>query len=213
MNSETPPENITQSISPRYVSGGSRSSPFVSSVTACGLSIANSLSVMPATILRKFSCVSFCPSSTEKPAQPACLRPASSMRTTPPSLSKASRRAPMSIAETSWTLPALHKANLLVPPPISTFSTTPPIFAECATAPEPCAAMVASRPSPALTATNLPASWAKSSPMARALRRRTATPVRISAPVSTSSRRILAFLYCWLMNAPNASTSIRVSST
>ena len=52
--------------------------------------------------------------------------------------------------------------------------------------------MVASRPSPALTATNLPASCANRSAMARALRRRTATPVRINAPVSTSSRRILA---------------------
>jgi hypothetical protein len=40
---------------------------------------------------------------------------------------------------------------------------------------------------PAETATILPAWRANSSPIARALRRRTATPVRISAPVSISS--------------------------
>ena len=44
--------------------------------------------------------------------------------------------------------------------------------------------MVVSSPSPAVTETNRPASSANRSAMARELRRRTATPVRISAPVS-----------------------------
>jgi len=57
---------------------------------------------------------------------------------------------------------------------------------ERATAPEPKAAIFASSASPALTATILPACRAKSSPMRRALTRWTATPVRISAPVSIS---------------------------
>jgi len=55
---------------------------------------------------------------------------------------------------------------------------------ERAQAPEPKAARVASSASPALTETNLPAWEANSSPIARALLRRTATPVRIRAPVS-----------------------------
>ena len=34
----------------------------------------------------------------------------------------------MSMADTSWTLPLLQMANLLVPPPMSMFKTTPPDF-------------------------------------------------------------------------------------
>jgi hypothetical protein len=68
--------------------------------------------------------------------------------------------------------------------------------------------MVASSPSPALTATNLPAWRANSSPMARALRRRTATPVRISAPLSIASEEIPAASYWRAMKAPSASASI-----
>ena len=62
--------------------------------------------------------------------------------------------------------------------------------------------------SPALTATSLPACAANNSPMARALRLRTATPVRISAPVSISSGSTLASTYSFLMKAPSASASM-----
>ena len=72
--------------------------------------------------------------------------------------------------------------------------------------------MVLSRLSPALTATKRPASCANSSPIARALRRRTATPVRMSAPVSTSSRLSAACSYWRLMNFPSAATSMVKSS-
>ena len=81
-----------------------------------------------------------------------------------------------------------------------------------ATAPDPKAANVASSPSPALTATNLPAWSAKSSPIARALLRRTATPVRISAPVSMSSTPTPASAYWRAMKRPSARVSIVVSS-
>jgi hypothetical protein len=54
----------------------------------------------------------------------------------------------------------------------------------------------------------LPAWRANNSPIARALLRRTATPVRISAPVSISSGSILASVYCCSMKAPSASESM-----
>jgi hypothetical protein len=68
--------------------------------------------------------------------------------------------------------------------------------------------MTVSRLSPAETATSLPASRANSSPIARAFVRRTATPVRISAPVSISSGSTFASAYSFLMKAPSASASI-----
>ena len=73
--------------------------------------------------------------------------------------------------------------------------------------------MVVSRLSPALTATILPAWLANNSPIARALLRRTATPVRISAPVSISSGSTSAYLYCFSMKAPSASASMVSPST
>ena len=68
--------------------------------------------------------------------------------------------------------------------------------------------MMVSRLSPALTATILPAWRANNSPIARALLRRTATPVRISAPVSISSGSTLASAYSFSMKAPSASASM-----
>ena len=110
---------------------------------------------------------------------------AGSMRVTRPSASKATMRAPMSMAVMAATAPPTQMAIFAVPPPMSTFITLAPSRIDSAAAPEPKAARLASSASPALTATNLPACAAKSSPMARALRRRTATPVRMSAPLST----------------------------
>jgi hypothetical protein len=62
--------------------------------------------------------------------------------------------------------------------------------------------------SPAETATILPACAANSSPILRALRRRTATPVRIKAPVSICSGSILASVYWRAMKAPSLSESM-----
>ena len=86
---------------------------------------------------------------------------------------------------------------------MSTF-ITPLRDLDSSTAPEPCAAMLASRLSPALTATKRPASSANNSAMARALSRSSATPVRISAPVSTCSRESPAAGYWRSTNSPSA---------
>ena len=110
----------------------------------------------------------------------------------------------------SAACPARQTTTLVVPPPISTFMIAPAV-ADRATAPEPWAAMVASRLSPALTATKRPASAANRSPMARALSRSKATPVRIRAPVSTCSRVSPAAWYCWSTNTPRAAPSIFVA--
>ncbi len=117
-------------------------------------------------------------------------------------------RAPTSTAVTSITLPSAQIAILEVPPPTSTFITVHSSRIESATAPDPYAAITVSRLSPADTATSLPASRANSSPMARALLRRTATPVRMSAPVSISSGSTLASAYSLRMKAPSASASM-----
>lgn len=85
---------------------------------------------------------------------------------------------------------------------------------ERATAPEPNAASVVSSASPALTETNLPACPANRSPIARALLRRTATPVRVRvrAPVSIASGVRPASAYWRSMNAPRAVASMLASS-
>ena len=212
MNSETPPEKVTASTLPRYESGGSRSSSRVSSPSSCWLTTSNRRSAISEAMACKVSSVMSWPSSNSTPTLPPWRRPASSTRTTalPPSMARS--RAPTSMAVTSRTLPPAHTAILLVPPPTSMFSTTASSRPERATAPEPWAAMVVSSPSPAVTDTNRPASSANSSAMARELRRRTATPVRISAPVSTSSRLSCACSYCWLMNRPRRSVSMVRSS-
>ena len=72
--------------------------------------------------------------------------------------------------------------------------------------------MIDSRLSPALTATNRPASCANGSAIARAFRRSSATPVRISAPLSTCSRRNPAARYCRSMKLPSAAPSMLRSS-
>jgi hypothetical protein len=54
----------------------------------------------------------------------------------------------------------------------------------------------------------LPAWRANSSPIARALVRRTATPVRISAPVSISSGSTMALWYCCAKKRSSAAASM-----
>ena len=71
---------------------------------------------------------------------------------------------------------------------MSTLSSVAPWPRESATAPEPCAAIWHSMWWPAEAQTNLPASSENRSAMARALRRLMASPVRITAPLSMSSR-------------------------
>ena len=114
----------------------------------------------------------------------------------------------MSMAVWSTTMPPSQTAIFEVPPPMSMFITRAVSRIERAAAPEPKAASVASSASPALTATNLPACAANSSPIARALRRRTATPVRISAPLSICSGVTPASTYCRSTNARSATASI-----
>ena len=54
-----------------------------------------------------------------------------------PLSSNTTSRAPTSTAVTSRTLPFTQMAILLVPPPMSMFMQTPPVFPDWATAPEP----------------------------------------------------------------------------
>src|SRR5439155_1747804 len=84
-------------------------------------------------------------------------------------------------------------------------------LAPVAQAPEPKAARVASSASPALTETKFPAWEANSSPIARALLRRTATPVRIRAPVSIALESTPASSYCLSMKRPSARASMLAS--
>ena len=81
------------------------------------------------------------------------------------------------------------RANLVVPPPMSTLSRVAPWPRDSATAPEPWAASWHSMWWPAEAQTNLPASSENRSAMARALRRLIASPVRMTAPLSTSRVR------------------------
>ena len=83
--------------------------------------------------------------------------------------------------------PRSISASLVVPPPTSTCSRQVSRAFDSATAPEPCAASRLSSLWPAVAQTNLPASSANSSSMARALLRLIASPVRMTAPQSISS--------------------------
>ena len=145
------------------------------------------------------------PTRRSTPASSANRRAASSMRITRPRASNATMRAPMSIAV------SLDDAGRARTPRASMSrrrcrgSTRVTIRGSSARL----------RPSRALralprarhrrsTATKRPACAAKSSPIARAFARRTATPVRISAPVSIASGSTPASAYCRAMNAPSA---------
>ena len=167
---------------------------------------------MRSTIASSRVASGFAPISRKSPTSAAKRRPASSRRATRPSESKDTMRAPMSAAVVSTTSPASQTAILEVPPPISTFMTRADSRIERAAAPEPKAASMASSASPALTDTNFPAWAANKSPMARALLRRTATPVRMSAPVSIAFGSIRASAYCLSMKTPRAAASIVTSS-
>ena len=166
---------------------------------------------MRSTIVFKRFASGFPPISRRSPTSAAKRRPASSMRVTRPSASKETMRAPTSTAVRSAISPASHTAILEVPPPISMFMTRADSRIERAQAPEPNAARVASSASPALTETNFPACEANSSPIARALLRRTATPVRMRAPVSIASGSTPASSYCRSMKRPSARASMVAS--
>ena len=103
-----------------------------------------------------------------------------------PAASRAISRPPTANAATLRIWPLSTRASFVVPPPMSTCRAQAPRAAESAVAPEPYAASVLSSRCPALAVTILPASSAKISVIARALRRLIASPVRITAPVSTS---------------------------
>ena len=93
----------------------------------------------------------------------------------------------MAIAALATISPSLHSASFVVPPPMSMLRKTLPSDFDSLTAPEPWAAITASRLCPAEAQTNLPDSSANRSAMARALVRFSASPVRITAPLSISS--------------------------
>ena len=101
-----------------------------------------------------------------------------------------------------------HTAIFAVPPPTSTFITVASSRIERATAPEPYAASTVSRLSPALTATNLPACAAKSSPIARALLRRDRDAGEDQRAGVDLLGIDLAPSYCLAMKAPSASASM-----
>ena len=151
---------------------------------------------MRATMRSKSAGATASPNCKCRPTSCANLRPASSKRTTAPLASNATMRAPMSTAVRSTNSPFSHTAILVVPPPMSMFMTRAVSRTERAAAPEPNAASVVSKASPALTDTNLPACAANKSAMARELLLRTATPVRIKAPVSILSGAMPACSYC-----------------
>ena len=179
------------------------------SVDSAASPVASTIRIaMRSAISSRSSALGWEPISNVTPTSSACALPVGSSRVTLPSSSRTIRRAPQSTAVTRSTLPPRQCAILVVPPPISTLSVSPSLLEDRMTAPEPWAAMVASSPSPALTATNFPASAENRSPIARALRRRTATPVRIRAPVSTSERAMPALLKLFSINSPRASASI-----
>ena len=211
MYSETPPEKLTASGLRLLRSGASRSKAVVSAPRAGLLTISNKWSAMRSTIVLKRFASGFPPISRGSPTSAANRRPASSMRATRPSASKETMRAPTSTAVSSATSPASHTAIFVVPPPRSTFITRADSRTERAQAPEPKAARVASSASPALTETNFPTWEANSSPIARALLRRTATPVRIRAPVSIALGSTAASWYCLSMKRPSSAASMVAS--
>ncbi len=112
------------------------------------------------------------------------------------------------MAVVATTVPLTIRASFVVPPPMSTWMMVVPSRRDRATAPEPCAASVASRAWPAVAQTNFPPSRAKSSSSSRALCRSRAAPVRITAPVSTSSRASPASRYQPAMAVSSAAASI-----
>ncbi len=213
MYSDTPPENVTTSGGASLRSGSSRSSAAVASLGERRDAASISRSARRSTRRCTPSGSGTSPMSSASPTSAANRRPASSMRITRPSASNATMRAPTSIAVMSTTSPASHTAIFDVPPPMSRFMTRQRSRMERAAAPEPNAASVVSSASPALTDTNLPAWSAKRSAIARALRRRTATPVRMRAPVSMVAGTIPAASYCAVMKAPSAAASIAPSAT
>ena len=145
---------------------------------------------------------------TRSRVRPQTRRAAVSTRSIRPKASSEMRRAPISTAVCAITFPSAQTAIFDVPPPISIFMTVARSRRDRATAPDPCAAMIVSRLSPALTATIRPASRANRSPIARALLRLAATPVRIRAPASIISGLRPAAWYCCAINSPSATASI-----
>ena len=194
-----------------FRSGSRRSNAAVAGDSEALAAASSSRCAMSSTIRASPSTAGTAAGSSARPTSSANRRAAGSIRVTRPHSSNARMRAPMSSAVTSTSCPRSQTASFEVPPPTSRFITRAPSRIERATAPEPCAASVASSASPALTATNLPACAANSSPIARAFARRTATPVRISAPVSMCSGTRPASAYCLAMNAASAAPSIVAS--
>jgi hypothetical protein len=125
--------------------------------------------------------------SVGMPSASATSRAESSTRVQAPVASVASRRPPTANAHSPRIVPLSISASLVVPPPTSTCSTQASRSFDSRTAPDPCAASRASSRWPAVAHTNLPASRANSSSIARAFLRLIASPVRMTAPESISA--------------------------
>ena len=205
MNSETPPEKVIAAMSLRSPSGAvrSRCEPADAAPTA-DFARSSSSTMYAATLSRSAGLIgdptsSVTPSAAAQRSRPARLPGASPA----PAASHATRRAPTSIAISSVECPSdrsrpwscRRRCRRSAPR-----RTTP-------TAPR--------RPSRArpsslrdcrqqLTATKRPASAANSSAIARAFSRSSATPVRISAPVSTAERCDAGRVVRRAMKAPSA---------
>ena len=113
--------------------------------------------------------------------------------TTPPATLMS--RPPTFRQPVSVTCPASTRARLLVPPPMSMWSTVLPVWAENRSAPAPLAARTLSKSGPAVATTNSPANSFRLSKTALAFSFRAVSPVMMMAPVDTSWGSIPARRY------------------
>ena len=109
------------------------------------------------------------------------------------------------------TTPCRIRARLLVPPPMSMWSTGLEVSTDSSTAPAPLAARMLSKSGPAVVTTNSPANSARARAAAAAFSFRLVSPVMISAPVSTCSGRMPAARYSCRKSSFKASPSTSVS--
>ena len=206
--SPTPPENTRAGKGPFVARGSVSQMPASSSgrpdATRSARSAIRSATASSARSSRRS------PAMIRTPASPATRSPARVAVVMVPAASHANSRAPMSSAAVSSTRPSRQTASFVVPPPMSMLSTSGVAGSrDLRTAPDPCAASRLSRWCPAVAHTNLPAWPLNSATMAPAFSWRAASPVVITAPVSTSSGAQPASRYERSMKAPSASVSMR----
>ena len=102
---------------------------------------------------------------------------------------------PTSIQVWATRSPQLNTEMFVVPPPISRLAATQPYTFEKDSVPAPRPAMIDSRSGPAVATTKSPANSESFSVMSLAFSLSADSPVIMTAPLSTSSGVIPAFLY------------------